>query len=172
MRMVLLVMLCRFMIGMNLAATILVAALFAPFCAHAAARIRCPAPVFDFGVTNSSARIVHAFELENAGDEPLQVVSVKCCCSAKCSEPAKILQPGQKTSFTIDLSLANRSGVLTKRLYVRSSDPGCVILPLTVTGRVTGGAGQPEVSGTPERSRQTEPRGGQCGGATPTGEAR
>ena len=130
----------RLSIGMKLAAAVLFMVVGSPPCVRAAARIYCAEPVFNFGVTNSAALIKHSFELENTGDEPLQIVSVKCCCSASCSEPEKVLRPGQRFTLAVVLSLTNRSGVLTKRLYVRSSDPGCVILPLTIKGTVAGEA--------------------------------
>lgn len=103
---------------------------------NAAPALTCPNPTFNFGTTNSTATIKHTFKLENTGDQTLNITSVKCCCSAKCSKPRKKLLPGEKTSFDIVLSLKGRRGKMKKRLYVRSNDPKKIILPLTITGTV------------------------------------
>lgn len=97
--------------------------------------IMSPDPVFNFGEVDNDQKVKHDFVIKNAGDEVLEIDSVKPTCGCTVAEPAtKTLEPGQETTVSVTLNLGGKQGHQQKRIAVISNDPDQPSYNLELTG--------------------------------------
>jgi hypothetical protein len=97
-------------------------------------KITCKEPVYDFGAMENSKAVDHVFTIANEGKAPLQTGQIRACCGATATISEKVIQPGSNAIFHVVYSLAGRSGVQAKSLYIASNDPRDPYLQLRLTG--------------------------------------
>lgn len=104
---------------------------------HAAPRIECDAPEYNFGVRRDSETVVHQFTVKNAGDRPLVITRVKasCGCTAVKTSKDNIL-PGETASIEARFTLKDRRGAQRKSILVESNDPARPQIHLLLTGEI------------------------------------
>lgn len=111
--------------------------LSAAFCGslHAAPKIECDQPKYDFGTSLNDQTIEHVFTLRNAGDEELVIQNVQPSCGCTLAELGdKNLAPGESTTVKARLDLTNRLGRQDKHISVFSNDPETRTLNLLISG--------------------------------------
>lgn len=102
----------------------------------AAPLIHCEAPELNFGLKMDTETVEHRFLIENRGDEPLVISSVKACCGATIAGGIGTLPPGGNTRISITLRLRGRTGSFNKSIYVASNDSRRPYYRLTLRGAV------------------------------------
>ena len=102
---------------------------------HAAPKIECDQPKYDFGTSLNDQTIEHVFTLRNAGDEELVIQNVQPSCGCTLAELGdKNLAPGESTTIKARLDLTNRLGRQDKHISVFSNDPATRTLTLLMSG--------------------------------------
>ncbi len=102
---------------------------------HAAPKIECENPKFDFGTSLNDQTIEHVFTLRNGGDEELVIQNVQPSCGCTLAELGdKNLAPGESTTIKARLDLTNRLGRQDKHISVFSNDPANRTLTLLISG--------------------------------------
>ncbi len=106
-----------------------------------------PESTFNFGSVPQGQRVVHEYELRNAGDGDLSIqrVSPACGCTAT-TLSSKVVRPGGSEKIKVEFDTTGFSGVKTKLIQVLTNAPDKPELTLTLTGTVVRG-----VSLVPER---------------------
>lgn len=112
-------------------------AVFAILTAHAAPKISCEKPVFDFGSRDASEVVNHTFELKNTGSTYLLITAVRPACGCTIAQLDKsVIQPGETSKLGAQLSLAGRGGEIQKPILIESNDPANPALQLSIKGKV------------------------------------
>lgn len=102
---------------------------------HAAPKIECDQPKYDFGTSLNDQTIEHVFTLRNAGDEELVIQNVQPSCGCTLAELGdRNLAPGETTTVKARLDLTNRLGRQDKHISVFSNDPANRTLTLLISG--------------------------------------
>lgn len=99
-------------------------------------KIVCAAAAWDFGVQNSSETAKHVFVIENQGDGPLSIGTIRSCCGSTATIQSKALAPGESTELHFELELKRRKGIQQKNVFIASNDPKTPYLQLKVSGEV------------------------------------
>ncbi|OGC95196.1 MAG: hypothetical protein A2W25_01970 [candidate division Zixibacteria bacterium RBG_16_53_22] len=88
------------------------------------ARIKFESDTFDFGSIPRGATVVHSFKFANAGQDTLEITSVRptCGCTTAPLSSNKVA-PGDEATIKAYFNSKNFNGRLTKYIYVNSSDP-------------------------------------------------
>lgn len=77
----------------------------------------------DVGEVQQGERVVHSFELTNAGQESLLIQEVRACCGCMASlDGPKAVSPGGQTKVKASLWTRGRRGRLVRTVKVRSND--------------------------------------------------
>src|SRR5262249_37871344 len=84
-------------------------------------------PVYDWGKAYQGQQIEHTFTIENNGNSPLIIEDIKSHCGCTVpreNEYKKMLQPGERTSVTINLDTSLLKGAVKKDTEVLSNALG------------------------------------------------
>ena len=79
--------------------------------------------VFDAGKVVEGATVSHTFDLENKGEEPLQILRALPDCGCTTVKFDKAVLPGQTGRLTASFNTLNEVGRQTKRIVLVTSDP-------------------------------------------------
>ncbi len=92
---------------------------------------------FDFGEVYQGARVQHAFEFVNAGQDPLLIDRVRssCGCTAVLVSE-KNLAPGEKGQIKTNFDSTRFRGSVSKTIYLYSNDPVKPVVQLKIKGEV------------------------------------
>jgi hypothetical protein len=101
---------------------------------HAAPRIECDAPRYDFGTVIGRERIVHEFVLRNVGDEPLEILKIKDCCGVASTVEPMIIPPGSNAVCTSVFTTKNRYGAQDKQILLVTNDKKNLYYDLRMIG--------------------------------------
>lgn len=99
------------------------------------ARISCKEPEYRFGDRTATGTVQHVFVIENTGDVPLQIASVRACCGTAASIDPQVIAPGSNGSLKVTLFMVGRRGELKKTFYVFSNDPSQPYYQIRMTGK-------------------------------------
>lgn len=103
----------------------------------AAPQVTCEQPTFDFGTVADVPEIQHTFVLKNTGNASLEITRVRPACGCTTAALAKnSLGAGESTEVSARLSLAGRTGAMSKAIYVESNDPKNPAYKLELVGVV------------------------------------
>ncbi|MEY4701993.1 MAG: hypothetical protein RL326_2180 [Pseudomonadota bacterium] len=104
-------------------------------------------PSYNFGSVPQGQRIVHEYELRNAGDGDLTIqrVSPACGCTAA-AVSSNVVKPGGTEKIKVEFDTTGFSGAKTKSIQVLTNSVDKSEMTLILTGTVVRG-----VSLTPER---------------------
>lgn len=82
-------------------------------------------------------KVVHVdFPFRNAGDQPVNVVSVETSCRCTSAESSKrTYAPGEKDTLGVDVALAGQDGLVVKSVTVATDGPE--LQPVCLTIRIT-----------------------------------
>jgi hypothetical protein len=89
-------------------------------------------PVRDLGRVRRGERLEVVYELENAGEAPLQIRSAQPSCGCTVASFDKQIEPGEKGELRAVIDTANLEGALAKGVTVISNDPAQPRLVLTL----------------------------------------
>jgi hypothetical protein len=94
-------------------------------------------PLFDFGTVRQGAKVEHIFTINNTGDAPLVIKSVRpsCGCTAA-AVSASVIPAGKRGAIKASFNSANFSGVVHKTVAVETNDPTAPSVTLTIKGMV------------------------------------
>ena len=100
-----------------------------------------------FGEKSPRGKAAHTFRLRNDGDEPLVIrdVSASCGCTIADLSHDRI-PPGDSAKLTAEVDLSGQSGLLEKRITVKTNAPNGKEIELWLRGRV-----KPRVEVSPKR---------------------
>ncbi len=95
---------------------------------------------FDFGTVAQGTVIEHAFEIQNKGDQPLVVTSVKTTCGCTAAvPPGGAIQPGLSAPVTVSFDSTGFSGPREKTVRIYTNDPETSELQVSVQGTIQNG---------------------------------
>ena len=103
-------------------------------------RIFCDEPEYQFGEKPNTGVVEHVFIVENKGDAPLHVGSVRACCGTGASIATNQIGPQTNTTVAVSLSIGGMRGPVSKVFYIGSDDPAQPYCQLRVTGTATADA--------------------------------
>jgi hypothetical protein len=116
---------------------------------HAAPRIACDSPVYDFGTVTNGIKISHEFTIWNRGNSPLTITKVRACCGMTASMDSMEIAPYSNAVCRAVFDLAHRSGEQDKKIYLASDDPQNPYFCLTL--KVSSDADKAKIRAVPER---------------------
>jgi len=119
---------------------VLSAALTAAFTppAGAAAKARPVGPEYKFTPVNYGQAVVHAFEVKNEGDAPLQIRGIESDCSCMTATFDTTIAPGTAGTVKVTLDTSTLDGHQRHLLRVVSDDPEFPRVSLAMQGFVRG----------------------------------
>ena len=102
-------------------------------------KIACDQPTFDFGTVDNSETVNHTFIIKNIGVSTLNISQVKPACGCTVANiSSKVVEPGETSEITANLSLKGKTGRQSKYMTVYSNDPtGGGLMRLTMVGTAT-----------------------------------
>ncbi|NOY52781.1 MAG: DUF1573 domain-containing protein [Deltaproteobacteria bacterium] len=123
-------------------AVVLMMMLCAAVSAAVGPRVAVSSPVFDFGTILQGTQVVHRFELENRGDETLEIYKVEttCGCTVARDYPREIA-PGKSGELLVVFNSRHKRGPQSKGISLLTNAPdgrfllrikGNVLEPVTV----------------------------------------
>jgi hypothetical protein len=104
--------------------------------AAAQPRIVLPEQTHEFGPVRQNTTIRHRFEIQNTGNQPLQIGRIRACCGATARISAMEIAPGTNAYVDVTLSLSGRQGKQTKNIFIASTDPTTPYARFQLTGSV------------------------------------
>jgi hypothetical protein len=103
-----------------------------------APRIVCEEPTYHFGRRDESEVVERQFVIRNAGEAELRIGRVRTSCGCTVAAPGRTnIEPGGTTAIGARFTLADRTGMQRKHVYVESNDPATPRLTLTLEGEIT-----------------------------------
>ena len=103
-------------------------------------RIACNEPEYQFDERANTGVVEHVFLVENRGDAPLQIGSVRACCGTGASIATNEIAPHTNTALVVSVSIGGIRGPVQKTFYIGSNDPSQPYLQLRVIGTATADA--------------------------------
>ncbi len=101
------------------------------------AALTCDQPVFHFGRRSPHETVTNTFLLRNNSSTTVRIKKVRVGCGCMASDLARdTLAPGETLDLTVRMSLAGRSGIQRKMVYVEVDDAKCPFLALAFEGEV------------------------------------
>jgi hypothetical protein len=90
---------------------------------------------YDFGPFLNNDITSHTFELANIGGKPLLIKEVKSCCNCQAKITGKkIINPGEKSTISVDFYLHENVGLQKCNIDIIMNDPLNPNVTLTLTG--------------------------------------
>jgi hypothetical protein len=121
----------------GLCLTSLILAIYGATVVHAAQSISSSQPVFNFGTIPQGKKVEHVFIVNNSGDMPLTIKSIRpsCGCTAA-NASSSVIQPWKSSEITVTFNSANFSGAIHKTIALETNDPKVPVYILTLNGSV------------------------------------
>ena len=120
--------------SLTLASFILASLLAVP--ALAAPKLKVAQPIRDFGTVAKGDVLTAVFEIENAGDTPLEILAVKPACGCTAADFDKLILPGKTGKVTAKVETASFAGPISKGITIETNDAGATSMQLAVTAIV------------------------------------
>ncbi len=107
---------------------------FVAISVHAAPRIECDDPKFDFGTVIGLEKITHEFTIWNRGDATLEISGLKNCCGVEAKVVPTTIPPGSNAVCTSVFTTRNRYGSQDKQILLITNDKKHLYYDLRMTG--------------------------------------
>jgi len=92
---------------------------------------------FNFGEVEQNADVVHAFVLQNKGDQDLLIKKTRSTCGCTVAEPdKKTIKAGQSAEIKVTFKTGRRKGEQNKAITVEVNDPAHPQIKLVMKGTV------------------------------------
>ncbi len=95
-----------------------------------------PAPIFDGGIVQKGAKVIHDFEVRNEGDADLQILDVRPACGCTVASFDRLIPAGGTGHVHLEVDTTAFTGPIAKAATVLTNDPAMPSFQLTVQAAV------------------------------------
>ena len=95
-----------------------------------------PTPIYDGGVVQKGAKVIHDFEVKNEGDADLQILDVRPACGCTVASFDRLIPPGGNGHVHLEVDTTAFVGPIAKAATVLTNDPATPTFQLTVQAAV------------------------------------